>query len=95
MPDARSGELVKAFIVRRGQGEALTELLAYCRDNLAAYKVPKVVEFIAELPKSAVGKICGAISTPHPSRQPLDQAMANTRDPSLAQVGRSRYSRCM
>jgi long-chain acyl-CoA synthetase len=58
VPDARSGELVKAFIVRRS-GEALTEaaVLAYCRDNLAAYKVPKVVEFIAELPKSAVGKI--------------------------------------
>lgn len=58
VPDARSGELVKAFIVRRS-GEALTEadVLAYCRDNLTAYKVPKVVEFIAELPKSAVGKI--------------------------------------
>lgn len=58
VPDTRSGEMVKAFIVRSA-GEALTEgaVLAHCRDNLAAYKVPKVVEFIAELPKSTVGKI--------------------------------------
>ncbi|CAN7781715.1 AMP-binding protein [Cupriavidus necator] len=58
IPDSRSGEVVKAFVVRQ-VGEALTEgaVLAHCRENLAPYKVPKVVEFIAELPKSTVGKI--------------------------------------
>ena len=40
-------------------GENLTEedVSNYCKDNLAAYKVPKIIEFIDELPKSAVGKI--------------------------------------
>ncbi|MGD9287515.1 MAG: hypothetical protein PVG74_07890, partial [Desulfobacterales bacterium] len=33
------------------------EVVNYCKDNLAAYKVPKIIEFINELPKSAVGKI--------------------------------------
>jgi len=56
--DAYRGETVKAFVVLR-DGEALTEeeVIEFCRKNLAAYKVPKRVEFIDELPKSAVGKI--------------------------------------
>jgi long-chain acyl-CoA synthetase len=58
IPDAYRGETVKAFIVVK-QGETLTEdeVLAYCKKNLAAYKVPKHIEFVKELPKSAVGKI--------------------------------------
>jgi len=56
--DDYRGETVKAFVVVR-EGEALTEqeVVDYCKENLAAYKVPKIVEFIDELPKSAVGKI--------------------------------------
>jgi long-chain acyl-CoA synthetase len=56
--DEYRGETVKAFIVVK-EGENLTEeeVTAYCRENLAAYKVPKIIEFINELPKSAVGKI--------------------------------------
>jgi long-chain acyl-CoA synthetase len=56
--DAYRGETVKAFVVVK-QGETLTEqeVSDYCRENLAAYKVPKIIEFIDELPKSAVGKI--------------------------------------
>ncbi len=58
MPDARSGEAVKAFIVRTPNGTLTQEaVVAHCRDHLAPYKLPKLVEFIAELPKSAVGKI--------------------------------------
>jgi len=58
VPDDRSGEVVKAFIVRASDATVTEDaVLAHCRENLAAYKVPKVVEFIAELPKSAVGKI--------------------------------------
>jgi long-chain acyl-CoA synthetase len=58
VPDQYRGETVKAFIVVK-PGETLTEeeMNAYCREKLAAYKVPKIYEFIDELPKSAVGKI--------------------------------------
>jgi len=56
--DEYRGETVKAFVVPK-EGESLTEdeVVAYCKENLAAYKVPKIIEFIDELPKSAVGKI--------------------------------------
>jgi long-chain acyl-CoA synthetase len=58
VPDAYRGETVKAFVVRK-EGSTLTEeeLISYCKENLAAYKVPKLVEFRDELPKSAVGKL--------------------------------------
>ena len=58
IPDEYRGETVKAFIVPK-EGEQLTEdeVIAYCKKNMAAYKVPKKFEFVDELPKSAVGKI--------------------------------------
>jgi long-chain acyl-CoA synthetase len=58
IPHAYRGETVKAFIVPK-PGEILTEeeVIAYCKKNLAAYKVPKIIEFAVELPKTAVGKI--------------------------------------
>jgi len=58
IPHEYRGETVKAFIVAK-PGEVLTpeEVINYCKENLAAYKVPKIIEFIDELPKSAVGKI--------------------------------------
>ena len=58
LPHEYRGETVKAFIVvKEGQDLAEDEVVAYCKENLAAYKVPKIFEFIDELPKSAVGKI--------------------------------------
>jgi long-chain acyl-CoA synthetase len=56
--DEYRGETVKAFIVAR-EDETLTEedIISFCKEKLAAYKVPKIVEFRSELPKSAVGKI--------------------------------------
>ncbi|MDX2445965.1 MAG: long-chain fatty acid--CoA ligase [Desulfobacterales bacterium] len=56
--DEYRGETVKAFVVAK-QGETLTQedVIEFCRKNLAAYKVPKIVEFIDELPKTAVGKV--------------------------------------
>ncbi len=56
--DAYRGETVKAFVVVK-DGETLTQeaVIEFCRKNLAAYKVPKFVEFIDELPKTAVGKV--------------------------------------
>ena len=58
IPHEYRGETVKAFVVVR-PGESLTEqeLDSYCRERLAAYKVPKLYEFRSELPKSAVGKV--------------------------------------
>jgi len=56
--DEYRGETVKAFVVPRA-GETLTEedVISFCKEKLAAYKSPKIVEFREELPKSAVGKI--------------------------------------
>jgi long-chain acyl-CoA synthetase len=58
VPDQYRGETVKAFVVRK-PGSAVTqdELVSYCQENLAPYKVPRQVEFRGELPKSAVGKL--------------------------------------
>jgi long-chain acyl-CoA synthetase len=58
VPDSYSGERIKAFVVLK-QGETTTpeEIIEYCREYLVRYKVPKYVEFVDELPKSAVGKI--------------------------------------
>ncbi len=57
VPDEKSGEAVKVFVVRRDPALTAAELIAQCKANLAAYKVPKQVEFRDRLPKSAIGKI--------------------------------------
>lgn len=58
VPDRQRGEQVKAFVVlETGQAVAAEALVAFCRENLAAYKVPKLIEFRTELPKSAVVKV--------------------------------------
>jgi long-chain acyl-CoA synthetase len=58
VPDERRGESVKAFVVpREGEQVSEEEIIDFCRQNLAAYKVPRQVEFRQELPKSLVGKI--------------------------------------
>ena len=56
-PDEKSGEVVKIFIVKKDKSLTEKEIIAYCRENLTGYKVPKVVEFRKDLPKSNVGKI--------------------------------------
>ena len=56
--DEYRGESIKAFIVTRSGASATEEeVLAFCKERLAAYKTPKAVEFREELPKSAVGKL--------------------------------------
>lgn len=57
VPDPRSGEVIKVFVVKREPSLTESELLDYCRENLTNYKIPKHVEFKAELPKTNVGKI--------------------------------------
>jgi len=56
--DEKSGEVVKAYIVLlNGESINVDDLLEHCRQQLTAYKIPKQIEFISELPKSPVGKI--------------------------------------
>jgi long-chain acyl-CoA synthetase len=58
VPDAYSGERIKAFVVLKpGEKATPEEIIEFCKKNLVKYKVPKYVEFVEELPKSAVGKI--------------------------------------
>lgn len=57
VPDEHSGEVVKAFIVKKDDSLTLEELKAYCRKELSAYKCPKQIVFVESLPKSNVGKI--------------------------------------
>jgi long-chain acyl-CoA synthetase len=58
LPDPYRGETVKAYIVTK-EGESLTEqeVIEYCGEKLARYKIPKAVEFMEELPKSVIGKV--------------------------------------
>ena len=57
VPDALTGEAVKAFIVTRDTSLTEADIRAFCKTHMTAYKVPKRVEFREELPKSNVGKI--------------------------------------
>ncbi|WP_333819892.1 AMP-binding protein [Ohtaekwangia sp.] len=57
VPDTKSGEVIKVFIVKKDQSLTEEELKAYFHENLTNYKVPKHIEFRTELPKTNVGKI--------------------------------------
>lgn len=57
VPDEKSGEAVKIFVVKKDKGLTTEALLAHCHANLTNYKVPHHVEFRDELPKTNVGKI--------------------------------------
>jgi long-chain acyl-CoA synthetase len=57
VPDAKTGEAVKVVIVRRDHTLTEDAVIAGCRAQLTAYKVPRIVEFRDALPKSAIGKV--------------------------------------
>ncbi|MBK8968398.1 MAG: AMP-binding protein [Saprospiraceae bacterium] len=57
IPDEKSGEVVKVFIVKKDQSLTKEEVVAFCKAQMTGYKVPKQVEFRKELPKTNVGKI--------------------------------------
>ncbi len=57
IPDDKSGEVVKIFVVKKDKSLKEKELIEYCREGLTGYKVPKEIEFRDELPKTNVGKI--------------------------------------
>ena len=55
--DDKSGEAVKAFIVKKDPSLTAEDIIRFCREQITAYKVPKHIEFRADLPKTNVGKI--------------------------------------
>ncbi len=57
VPDDKSGEAVKVFVVKKDESLTVEELKAFCKEGLTGYKCPKHYEFRTELPKSNVGKI--------------------------------------
>jgi long-chain acyl-CoA synthetase len=57
VPDARSTEAVKIFVVKRDPSLTEEEIMSYCKENLTGYKLPKHIEFRKDLPKTNVGKI--------------------------------------
>jgi long-chain acyl-CoA synthetase len=58
IPDAYRGEAVKAFVVLKPEATATSaEIIEFCRERMAKYKTPSQVEFLAALPKTAVGKV--------------------------------------
>jgi len=65
VPDAKSGEAVKLFVVKKDASLSEDDLAAYCRENFTAYKRPRWIEFRDDLPKSNVGKILRRELRPH------------------------------
>ena len=57
IPDAKAGEAVKVFVVKKDPVLTADDVKAYCEQHLTGYKRPKVVQFRDELPKSPVGKV--------------------------------------
>ncbi len=60
VPDPKVGQLIKAYVVLQGEARGKVseeEIADFCRHNLAHYKVPKIIEFRGELPKTDVGKV--------------------------------------
>jgi long-chain acyl-CoA synthetase len=58
IPNAVSGEVPKAFVILREAADVSAQsLIAYCKEHMAHYKVPRKVEFVSELPLSSVGKV--------------------------------------
>jgi len=78
VPDEKSGEVVKVFVVRKDKSLTGEELLDYCKGNLTAYKVPKIIEFRKDLPKTNVGKIL--------RRALRDEAILGTEPPGDGSV---------
>jgi len=60
VPDPKAGAIIKAYVVLQSEARGKIseeDIIAYCRENLAHYKVPKIIEFRGELPKTDVGKV--------------------------------------
>jgi long-chain acyl-CoA synthetase len=76
IPDERRGETVKSFVVlKAGHRATPEELIAFCRENLAPFKVPREIEFRSEIPKSTVLKVL--------RRELRDQELAKRSAPAI------------
>ena len=81
LPDPVKGEIPVAYVVRKpGSTLEADDVIAYMRERLAAYKVPRQIRFVPDLPTSAVGKVL--------KRELRDQVMADAANDLLA-VGQS------
>jgi long-chain acyl-CoA synthetase len=66
VPDDYRGETVKAFVsLRPGESADADDLIGFCRERMAAYKYPRLVEFVDELPKTASGKVLRRVLRDH------------------------------
>ena len=75
VPHERRGESVKSFVVLKpGETATAEQIIAYCRSNLAAYKVPREIEFRTGLPKSGILKIL--------RRELREQELARAKQPA-------------
>lgn len=57
IPDAKSGEVPKLFVVRKDPALTPEAIIQHCRENLTSYKIPRQIEFRDDLPKTPVGKV--------------------------------------
>jgi long-chain acyl-CoA synthetase len=57
VPDKKSGEAVRLYIVKKNPALTADDVMKHCREHLTGYKCPRDIEFRTELPKSNVGKI--------------------------------------
>ncbi|MCB0159682.1 MAG: AMP-binding protein, partial [Caldilineaceae bacterium] len=77
VPHPKRGETVKAFIVlQEGADATQEEIDAFCRENLAPYKVPKLYEFRTELPKTQVGKVLRRMLVEEEKKKYAEEAAA-------------------
>jgi long-chain acyl-CoA synthetase len=67
VPDPRTGEAVKLFVVKKDPNLMEAELRKFCHEQLASYKIPRIIEFRAELPKTNVGKILRRVLRDEPA----------------------------
>jgi long-chain acyl-CoA synthetase len=82
IPDEYRGETVKAFVVKKSGASATEEeVLAFCKERLAAYKAPKTVEFREDLPKSTVGKLLRRVLADEERERAETDAQTTTRPP--------------
>lgn len=77
VPDDKSGEAVKLFVVKKNASLTAQSLMEHCRRNLTAYKCPKYIEFTRELPKTPIGKVL---------RRALRESEAKETEPSAAEA---------
>ncbi|HEY1011831.1 MAG TPA: long-chain fatty acid--CoA ligase [Herpetosiphonaceae bacterium] len=75
IPDTYRGETVKAYVVLKpGEEATAKEIRDFCKENLAPYKVPTAVEFLAELPKTQVGKVLRRVLVEEEKRRQAEAA---------------------